>query len=52
MIKWEYVIVELRGYEYEKIRQLNAFGSDGWELVEKQGNKCTFKRPYNIDEIQ
>lgn len=44
MVKWEYLVIELRGYEYEKKRQLNYYGSKGWELVEKCGNKCTFKR--------
>lgn len=44
MTRWEYITVTLRGYEYEKVRQLNRLGNDGWELVSRKGDYCTLKR--------
>ena len=45
MVKWEYLVLQLRGYEYEKEETLQRAGYQGWELVSREGDKCTFKRP-------
>ena len=40
MTQWEYLVLTLRGYKYEK-----EAGYQGWELVSREGDECTFKRP-------
>lgn len=44
-MKWEYLVLTLRGYGYEKEETMRRAGLQGWELVSREGDVCTFKRP-------
>ena len=53
MVSWEYLVIELGGYEYEKAQQLDEYGSLGWELVAREGDHfrlCSFSYSARGDE--
>lgn len=45
MIKWEYLVVELKGSLLSAVEVLNKHGFDGWEFVSSSTNTAVFKRP-------
>jgi len=43
--KWEYLVKRIIGGEVSIMFMLNVYGGVGWELIAREGEMYTFKRP-------
>lgn len=47
MNKWEYMLLEVPPFKEDLLRDLNIYGSTGWELIATIDHQMVLKKPMN-----